>query len=267
MTEAAEKPKRKNKPKSLDSRFALSHTLFLVFAAAPGIVFFWVLPGNVLSPVESAYLSPLCVTLLLLAIPFADYKSTRQLQLIPPGQEHARSRFAFLVTLAMIAVLIFAPQAFIEFGITLTIFSPFVLVIIFVLTTGYLLTQKFHQIVCTQNFVKRHLLITGYVSVFAITAVFGFLAMLNELKQSHYIGSRNYVLIKDTPALEEWYYIDLYACNLIIFDCEKVYSAPTQFPGFYGSEDDIVLEVGDRDNVLVILNGEIVFDSSEDNEQ
>ena len=70
--------------------------------------------------------------------------------------------------------------------------------------------------------------------------------------------SEHIYLMYDYESSSDGHYSGVYECNSVGFEC-------TEILDFRGQEPELVK--GDHDNVLVLVNGEVAFDSSEDAEQ
>ncbi|MCB9458368.1 MAG: hypothetical protein H6670_01875 [Anaerolineaceae bacterium] len=258
MTEPVEKIKRKAKPRT--DRYSQNEAFAVIVFSLAMMLFFWLdeLIGAVVLKQYEVFVS-FCVAII---VPFIFVQLMGQ-------WGYLSNHMAWL--LSVIASVI-AGIFFFGYLIFVTLFSGIpcapVLFFIVILFAASIFTKPND----TESEYEDHFWIKG-VTLIALVCTF-FIALAVTNTDTTY-NSITYARINDhdyhilRKSIFDWdgnrLTLELYECNQISINCELAFHQLEPFlPSLHGLENSVIeVTQGDHDNVLVLVNGEVVFESSE----
>ena len=275
MTEPVEKAKRKSKPHV--DRYSQNEAFAVMVFSLAMMLLFWL--DEVFGSIALQYMvgKGLLVKAILVFIPLGFFRLLYRWDYITNRQSWVFGLVFMMVMLVLLPIVIIVGAFLSWLGSPLlrdsTIAWPVVISALIIVICGFWFALRTLKIALHKT-VMKSIALSVFVLANLLAAGLGLYDGLDFRYRSEHMATTedNYYIYFYRGFRRDMYdQVVLHRCNSISIDCESVYSIRGRFqereyyPSHIGSE---VLELvqGEQDNVLVLVDGEVVFDSSENRE-
>ncbi|MCB9458371.1 MAG: hypothetical protein H6670_01890 [Anaerolineaceae bacterium] len=265
MIEPVEKVKRKGKPRT--DRYSQNEATVLIMGSiSVSALLSWFFEW--LNPVAGMFIPPLIIGLELLILPFLIYFLRKRWSLVS-----WETKVVFIIIELILAVCVILKIPFVVIPIFLTaavtysLTSMLIPLLIFLAIIACVVAGSRLMPSKIKPEYVRHLAIAILVTTVLRSSAVSWWAPYTY-SQHDFIpinGSSYYLLIR-LDVWDSYKHPIVYECHQFIFDCDETYLG---YWRYWDTEwgEELRLVRGDHDNVLVLVDGQVVFDSSEDVEQ